>query len=181
MPIETSADARKSRRHAAGVDHAGRAADDRGYLAAAASRFSLWWHGDRRPPALTADADLGAGLLGGPTDLDPQPNGDANPAPSEDCQPRLKSNQGGMGSEASSFIRNNTGTEPAPIARYSAHPMSIGVVGSPRAIYLTSLPVDDCYGAVVTEGLPGALDHPGPALLYPQAEGRGNVWLTKRR
>ena len=52
MPIETSADARRSRRHAAGVDHVGHAADDRGYLAAAASRFSLWWHGDRRPPAL---------------------------------------------------------------------------------------------------------------------------------
>ena len=32
----------------------------------------------------------------------------------------------------------------------------------------------------MTGGLPGALDHPGPTLLYPQAEGRGNVWLTKR-
>ena len=40
----------------------GPAADDRGYLAAAASRFSLWWHGDRRPPALTADTASGAGL-----------------------------------------------------------------------------------------------------------------------
>ena len=88
MPIETSADARKSRRHAAGVDHAGRAADDRGYLAAAASRFSLWWHGNRRPPALTADTAPGAGLQGGTAGEDPQPNGDAIPAPSEGCHPR---------------------------------------------------------------------------------------------
>ena len=70
MHIETSADARRSR-HAAGVDRAGHAADDRGYLAAAASRFSLWWSGERRPPALTADADSGAGLQGGTTDSDP--------------------------------------------------------------------------------------------------------------
>ena len=26
-------------------------------------------------------------------------------------------------------------------------------------------------------GLPGVLGHPGAKLLYPQAEGRGNVWL----
>ena len=65
MHIETSADARQSRRHAAGGGLAGPAADDRGYLAAAASRFSSWWHGDRRPPALTADTASGAGLQGG--------------------------------------------------------------------------------------------------------------------
>ena len=83
MHIETSADARKSRRHAAGVDHAGRAADDRGYLAAAASRFSLWWHGDRRPPALTADTASGAGLQGGNDDEVPSSDGDSNLEPLE--------------------------------------------------------------------------------------------------
>eukprot|EP01048_Picozoa_sp_COSAG05_P000371 COSAG05_NODE_10_length_39559_cov_64.255423_5_plen_99_part_00 len=85
MPIETSADARRSRRHAAGVDHAGRAADDRGYLAAAASRISLWWNGDRRSPALTADTASGAGLQGGTTDEVPQSNGDAT-RPWQVCQ-----------------------------------------------------------------------------------------------
>ena len=85
MHIETSADARRSRRHAAGVDRAGHAADDRGYLAAAASRFSSWWSGERRSPALTADADSGAGLQGGTAGEVPQPNGDANLAPSEGC------------------------------------------------------------------------------------------------
>ena len=83
MPIEASADARKSRRHAAGVDHAGRAADDRGYLAAAASRFSLWWHGDRRPPALTADTASGAGLQGGNDDAVPSSDGGASTASPE--------------------------------------------------------------------------------------------------
>ena len=83
MHIETSADARQSRRHDAGGGLAGPAADDRGYLAAAASRFSLWWHGDRRPPALTADTASGAGLQGGTADVVPQSNGDANLAPSE--------------------------------------------------------------------------------------------------
>ena len=87
MPIETSADARKSRRHAAGVDHAGRAADDRGYLAAAASRFSLWWHGDRRPPALTADTASGAGLQGGNDDAVPSSDGGAATAPLEGDSP----------------------------------------------------------------------------------------------
>ena len=88
MRIETSADARQSRRHAAGGGLAGPAAGDRGYLAAAASRFSLWWHGNRRPPALTADTAPGAGLQGGTAGEDPQPNGDAIPAPSEGCHPR---------------------------------------------------------------------------------------------
>ena len=78
MPIETSADARKSRRHAAGVDRAGHAADDRGYLAAAASRLSSWWSGERRSPALTADADSGAGLQGGLDDDVPRSDGDAS-------------------------------------------------------------------------------------------------------
>ena len=68
MPIETSADARRSRRHAAGGGLAGPAADDRGYLAAAASRLSLWWHGASRPQGLTADTDPGAGLQGGNCD-----------------------------------------------------------------------------------------------------------------
>ena len=80
MHIETSADARRSRRHAAGIDRAGHAADDRGYLAAAASRLSLWWSGDRR---LTAGADSGAGLQGSVTDSDPPSNGDAASAPLE--------------------------------------------------------------------------------------------------
>ena len=92
MPIETSADARRSRRHAAGVDHVGHAADDRGYLAAAASRFSLWWHGDRRPPALTADTAPGAGLQGGIEDDVPPSNGGAATAPSEGGDPRTPSN-----------------------------------------------------------------------------------------
>ena len=55
MHIETSEDARQSRRHAAGGGHDGSAAGGRGYFAAAASQFSLWWRGERRPPALTAD------------------------------------------------------------------------------------------------------------------------------
>ena len=83
MHIETSADARRSRRHAAGGGLAGPAADDRGYLAAAASRFSSWWSGERRSPALTADADSGAGLQGGNDDEVPSSDGDANLAPLE--------------------------------------------------------------------------------------------------
>ena len=62
MHIETSADARQSRRHAAGGGLAGPAADDRGYLAAAASRLSLWWHGASRPQGLTADTDPGVSM-----------------------------------------------------------------------------------------------------------------------
>ena len=88
MHIETSADARRSRRHDAGGGLAGPAADDRGYLAAAASRFSLWWHGDRRPPALTADTASGAGLQGGNEGEVRLPNGDAISAPSADSYPR---------------------------------------------------------------------------------------------
>ena len=97
MHIETSADARRSRRHAAGGGLAGPAADDRGYLAAAASRFSSWWSGERRSPALTADADSGAGLQGGPTDYDPPSNGDAAPAPPGGGDPTLESNRQGEG------------------------------------------------------------------------------------
>ena len=92
MHIETSADARRSRRHAAGVDRAGHAADDRGYLAAAASRFSLGWHGERRPPALTADTASGAGLQGGIEDDVPPSNGDAASAPLEVGDPSSQSN-----------------------------------------------------------------------------------------
>ena len=84
MHIETSADARRSRRHAAGGGLAGPAADDRGYLAAAASRFSSWWSGERRSPALTADADSGAGLQARDEGEDQPPNGDAIPAPPAD-------------------------------------------------------------------------------------------------
>ena len=76
------------RRHDAGGGLAGPAADDRGYLAAAASRISLWWNGDRRPPALTADTASGAGLQGGTAGEVPPPNGDAIPAPSEGGHPR---------------------------------------------------------------------------------------------
>ena len=93
MHIETSADARQSRRHAAGGGLAGPAAGDRGYLAAAASRFSLWWNDERRPPALTADTASGVGLQGSTTGSDPRPNGDATLAPSEGRQPREESNQ----------------------------------------------------------------------------------------
>ena len=75
-----------------GGDHAGPAAGDRGYLAAAASRFSSWWSGERRSPALTADADSGAGLQGGTTDSDPPSNGDAAPAPPKGGEPPSQSN-----------------------------------------------------------------------------------------
>ena len=85
MHIETSADARRSRRHAAGDDRAGHASGGHGYLAAAASQFSVWWSGNRRPSALTADADSGAGLQGGIEDDVPRSDGDANLAPSEGC------------------------------------------------------------------------------------------------
>ena len=85
MHIETSADARRSRRHAAGDDRAGHASGGHGYLAAAASRFSMWWSGNRRSPALTAGAASGAGLQGGNDDDVSQSNGDANLAPSEGC------------------------------------------------------------------------------------------------
>ena len=44
---------------------------------------------------------------------------------------------------------------------------------------LLRLLVDDCCGAVATGGVSDALERPQPTLLYPQAEGRGNVWLTK--
>ena len=92
MHIETSADARRSRRHAAGDDRAGHASGGHGYLAAAASRFSMWWSGNRRPSALTADADSGAGLQGGLDDDVPRSDGDANLAPSEGCEPPTTSN-----------------------------------------------------------------------------------------
>jgi hypothetical protein len=85
MHIETSADARQSRRHAAGDDHVGHASGGPGYLAAAASRFSMWWSGNRRSPALTAGAVSGTGLQGGNDDDVSQSNGDANLAPSEGC------------------------------------------------------------------------------------------------
>ena len=92
MHIETSADARRSRRHAAGGGLAGPAADDRGYLdrgylAAAASRLSLWWHGASRPQGLTADTDPGAGLQARDEGEDQPPNGDAIPAPPAGGQP----------------------------------------------------------------------------------------------
>ena len=93
MHIETSADARRSRRHASGGGRAGPTADDRGYLAAAASRFSLWWHGERRPPALTADTASGAGLQGGIEDDVPPCDGEANPASPECGDPRTDSDR----------------------------------------------------------------------------------------
>ena len=80
MHIETSADARRSRRHAAGGGLAGPAVEDRGYLA----RLSSWWHGDRRPQGLTADTDTGAGLQARDEGEDQPPNGDAIPAPPAD-------------------------------------------------------------------------------------------------
>ena len=79
MHIETSADARQSRRHAAGGGLAGPAIEDRGYLA----RFSSWWSGERRPQALTADTASGAGLQGGNDDVVPSPDGGAVTAPPE--------------------------------------------------------------------------------------------------
>ena len=83
MHIETSADARRSARHTVSGGHDGPAAGGRGYLATAASRFSSWWSGERRPPALTADTASGAGLQGGNEDGVPSSNGDANLAPPE--------------------------------------------------------------------------------------------------
>ena len=46
-------------------------------------RISSWWSGERRPPALTADADSGAGLQGGPTVVAQPSDGDASLVPSE--------------------------------------------------------------------------------------------------
>ena len=46
---------------------------------------TMWWSGNRRPSALTADADSGAGLQGGLDDDVPRSDGDANLAPSEGC------------------------------------------------------------------------------------------------
>ena len=83
MHIETSADARRSTRHTVSGGHDGPAAGGRGYLATAASRFSSWWSGERRPPALTADTASGAGLQGGNDDEVPSSDGDANLAPLE--------------------------------------------------------------------------------------------------
>ena len=83
MRIETSADARRSTQRTASGGHDGPAAGGRGYFATAASRFSIWWSGERRPPALTADADPGAGLQGGNDDAVPSSDGDANLAPLE--------------------------------------------------------------------------------------------------
>ena len=80
MHIETSADARRSRRHAAGGGLAGPAVEDRGYLA----RLSSWWNGDRRPQGLTADTASGAGLQARNEGDDSPPNGYAIPAPPAD-------------------------------------------------------------------------------------------------
>ena len=88
MHIETSADARQSRRHAASGGLAGPAADGRGYLAAAASRFSSWWSGGRRPQGLPADTESGAGLQARDEGEDQPPNGDAIPAPPAGGQPQ---------------------------------------------------------------------------------------------
>ena len=63
----------------------GLASGGHGYLAAAANRVSMWWSGNRRPSALTADADSGAGLQGGIDDDVPRSDGDASLAPSEGC------------------------------------------------------------------------------------------------
>ena len=87
MHIETSADARRFKRHAAGGGLTGPAADDRGYLAAAVSRFSTWWSGGRRPQGLTADTESGAGLQARNEGEDQPPNGDAIPAPPAGGQP----------------------------------------------------------------------------------------------
>ena len=43
----------------------------------------MWWSGNRRSPALTADADSGAGLQGGNDDEVPSSDGDASLAPLE--------------------------------------------------------------------------------------------------
>ena len=77
MHIETSADARRSKRHGAG-------ADARGYLASAASRLSSWWSGASRPQGLTADTESGAGLQARNEGEDQSPNGYAIPAPPAD-------------------------------------------------------------------------------------------------
>ena len=88
MHIETSADARQSRRHAAGGGLAGPAVENRGYLA----RFSSWWSGERRPQALTADTASGAGLQGGNDDAVPSSDGGAATAPLEGDSPLTPSN-----------------------------------------------------------------------------------------
>eukprot|EP01048_Picozoa_sp_COSAG05_P016579 COSAG05_NODE_2152_length_3472_cov_3.475245_1_plen_114_part_00 len=83
MYIETSVDARRSTQRTASGGHDGPAAGGRGYFATAASRFSTWWSGERRSPALTADAASGAGVQGGNDDEFPSSDGDANLAPLE--------------------------------------------------------------------------------------------------
>ena len=94
MHIETNADARRStRRHTVSGGYDGPAAGGRGYLATAASRFSSWWSGERRPPALTADVDPDAGLQGGTTDDVPPSDGDANSASLEGGDTRSASYQ----------------------------------------------------------------------------------------
>ena len=62
MHIETSADARQSKRHAVGGGLDGPAAGGRGFFATIASAFSSVVGGASHPRALTADADSGAGL-----------------------------------------------------------------------------------------------------------------------
>ena len=83
MHIETSADARRSARHTVGGGPDGPATGGRGYFATAAGRFSSWWSGERRPPALTADTASGAGLQGGNDDEVPSSDGDASLASPE--------------------------------------------------------------------------------------------------
>ena len=84
MHMETSADARRSARHTVSGGHDGPAAGGRGYLATAASRFSSWWSGERRPQGLTADTESGAGLQARNEGKDHPPNGDAASAPPAD-------------------------------------------------------------------------------------------------
>ena len=47
----------------------------------------MWWNGDRRPPALTADTGLGVGLQGSNDGNDQLANGDAIPAPLARSEP----------------------------------------------------------------------------------------------
>ena len=58
----------------------------------ATGRFSSWWSGERRPPALTADANPGAGLQGGNEDEVSSSDGDAISAPLEGDYPATTSN-----------------------------------------------------------------------------------------
>ena len=162
MHIETSADARRSRRHDAGGGRAGPAADDRGYLAAAASRLSLWWSGTSRPQALTADTASGAGLQGGNEGEVRLPNGDAITAPSADGYPRTQPIL--VAQQSVPVAGQEAGLETnhrAPLRSGAARPLT-GPAEALRGVAADSQsprPVEPRQGATAEPEAPEGLDH----------------------